>query len=208
MLALESHRARCLVVGEDLGTVQHGLRERLAAEDILSYRVLWFERDAEDSTRRALSGEGGGVRVDARPADDRGMVAGADIAEKASLGMLPGTRPSRERRPRRRPQALADALNRDAPPASARSIRPRLTTQRSRPPASPSRESPSELVLLQADDLAAEIAAQNLPGTDRERPNWRRKVSVDVAELWDTRAGRQTAAACATRRSSHDSSPD
>jgi glycogen operon protein len=45
------------------------------------------------------------------------------------------------------------------------------------------------LVLLQADDLAAETVAQNLPGTDRERPNWRRKVSVAAAELWRTECG-------------------
>jgi 4-alpha-glucanotransferase len=45
------------------------------------------------------------------------------------------------------------------------------------------------LVLLQADDLAGETIAQNLPGTDRERPNWRRKVSVPAAELWQTECG-------------------
>src|SRR5205823_6473693 len=43
--AVESHRHTCAVIGEDLGTVPEGLRQLLAAANILSYRVLWFERD-------------------------------------------------------------------------------------------------------------------------------------------------------------------
>ncbi|HEY0184533.1 MAG TPA: 4-alpha-glucanotransferase, partial [Rhodopila sp.] len=43
-VALESQRARCLVVGEDLGTVPEGMSDSLAACNILSYSVLWFQR--------------------------------------------------------------------------------------------------------------------------------------------------------------------
>ena len=54
--------------------------------------------------------------------------------------------------------------------------------------------SPSALVMIQADDLAGETMAVNLPGTDRTRPNWRRKLSVDVGALWQTDAGAQAIA--------------
>ena len=45
IVALESHRAQALVVGEDLGTVEDGVREAMAEHGILSYRLLWFEDD-------------------------------------------------------------------------------------------------------------------------------------------------------------------
>jgi 4-alpha-glucanotransferase len=36
---------------------------------------------------------------------------------------------------------------------------------------------PCVLALAQLDDLAGEALAVNLPGTDRERPNWRRRMA-------------------------------
>jgi glycogen operon protein len=41
----------------------------------------------------------------------------------------------------------------------------------------------SGIVTVQADDLAGEESAVNLPGTDTERPNWRRKLAKPVDEL-------------------------
>lgn len=42
---------------------------------------------------------------------------------------------------------------------------------------------PSRIMLIQADDLAGEQDPLNVPGTDREWPNWRRRVSVPVEAL-------------------------
>src|SRR5581483_5565915 len=61
LVALESHRQRCAVIGEDLGTVPEGFREAMRAANVLSYRVLAFER-------RGLGG-------DARPGDAQGVLA-------------------------------------------------------------------------------------------------------------------------------------
>ena len=42
---------------------------------------------------------------------------------------------------------------------------------------------PSQIMLVQADDLAGETDPLNVPGTDREWPNWRRRVHVPVEDL-------------------------
>lgn len=45
IVALESHRAKAYVVGEDLGTVEPRVREEMSRRDMLSYKLLWFEDD-------------------------------------------------------------------------------------------------------------------------------------------------------------------
>lgn len=45
VLTLEAHRAGALVIGEDLGTVEPGVREALQRRGVLGTSVLWFERD-------------------------------------------------------------------------------------------------------------------------------------------------------------------
>ena len=47
-------------------------------------------------------------------------------------------------------------------------------------------ETGCDLAYVQAEDIAGEREAVNLPGTDRERPNWRRRVAVPVEELFST----------------------
>ncbi|HCL75914.1 MAG TPA: 4-alpha-glucanotransferase, partial [Pseudomonas sp.] len=45
LLTLEAWRHNAVILGEDLGTVPEGLREKLVARRILGMRVLLFERD-------------------------------------------------------------------------------------------------------------------------------------------------------------------
>jgi glycogen debranching enzyme GlgX len=181
-VALESHRAHCLVVGEDLGTVPEGMSERLAAANILSYSVLWFER------------RDGHIRP---PADWRRLAAacvsthdlptlagwwnGADIAEKRALSLLDDPNAEQARATEKadligllRAEALlTDEVDPSAPMpmAFAAAVHAFVAA------------TPSLLALVQADDLAGETVAVNLPGTDKERPNWRRRLDVDVEEL-------------------------
>ncbi|MYT12491.1 4-alpha-glucanotransferase [Streptomyces sp. SceaMP-e96] len=73
VLALEAQRAGAAVIGEDLGTVEPGVRDALAARGVLGTSVLWFERDY-----------GGGEREAAPRAE------AADAAEAAEASDGPG----------------------------------------------------------------------------------------------------------------------
>jgi glycogen operon protein len=173
--ALESRRNRCLVVGEDLGTVPEGLRERLAQADVFSYRVLWFEREGR-----------GFRRPEAYPARALACLAshdlptfagwrrGRDIAIGRELGQIGEEDVPSRMEERAREIALLDDLagSTGGGEAEASAAAHGLIAR-----------TPSRIMLIQADDLAGETGPLNVPGTDREWPNWRRRVSTPVESL-------------------------
>jgi len=203
VLAIESHRARCLVVGEDLGTVPAEFRERLDAADILAYRVLWFER--EDGAFKPPSHYA--VKAAACiSTHDLPTVAGwwngADIDEKHALGLIDDADllPARAERLADR-HALVAALGEagvapEPPIDPAAAHTPAVTAAIHRYACA----SPSALLLIQADDLAGETSMLNVPGTDRERANWRRKIALEASALWQTPVGRDAARDFAARK--------
>jgi glycogen operon protein len=176
--ALESQRHKCLVVGEDLGTVPDGLREKLAAADIFSYRVLWFERDGhgfkppESYPARALA-----CLASHDLPTFTGWRAGRDIEIAHAIGQIAAEETLKRKAARgeevRLLDSLAGAENADDVTASAAVHRLVART-------------PSQIMLVQADDMAGETDPLNVPGTDREWPNWRRRVSTPVDALCET----------------------
>src|SRR5579864_223343 len=82
ILALESVRAGCGVVGEDLGTVESGVRSELRRRALLSYRLAWFEsRSPERFPRQALAA----LTTHDLPTA-AGVWTGADLAELEATG--------------------------------------------------------------------------------------------------------------------------
>jgi len=189
VLALESRRARCLVIGEDLGTVPEGLREALGQAGVYRYSVLPFERDGEQLRKpasypvRALACAS---THDLPPL--AGWWAGTDVEERAALGLVTGeaaeaARAARSAEKRTLLAALdAEGLGADWTEASAfdDALAAAIHAYVAR--------SESRIVLVQIEDLAGETVGVNLPGTDRERPNWRRRIRPTLDNLpQDTR---------------------
>ena len=185
ILALESHRHRCMVVGEDLGTVPENFRERLASAGILSYRVLFFEQDAA-AGRFLTPDEYPQLALSVIGNHDLGTLRGwwlaRDLDVKERLGLLsqPGEA-ARQRNERGRDrERLVDALR-----------RARLWTGQGEPDLEAlvvmvhrflARTS-AGLAMVQLEDIAAQVDPINIPGTSGEHPNWRRRLSLRLEEL-------------------------
>jgi 4-alpha-glucanotransferase len=65
---------------------------------------------------------------------------------------------------------------------------------------SSSPQHPADLMLVQTEDLAGARVGVNLPGTDSERPNWRRRVTVPVETLLTSATAQPIIAALRDRR--------
>ncbi|MEU1311765.1 4-alpha-glucanotransferase [Streptomyces cinnamoneus] len=114
VLALEAHRAGAVVIGEDLGTVEPGVREALAERGVLGTSVLWFERDYDgaQSAQRAEGTEGAGRGAESGQGAGSGDGDGRDGDGAAHAEPLePG---------RWRAGCLATATTHDLPSTAAR----------------------------------------------------------------------------------------
>jgi 4-alpha-glucanotransferase len=173
--ALESARHRCVVIGEDLGTVPDDLRGTLADWGLWSYLVLIFERgydggfrSPQDYRRNAL------VTFDTHDLPSfAGWMTGHDLEAKRNLGLDPGE--SFEARAHAWNELRA-ALNRNGVDVSGE--RPALIDVMRYLARTPSR-----LLSVAIEDVLGVIDQPNIPGTVLEHPNWRRRLPIDIEAL-------------------------
>ena len=172
-IAQESQAARCIVIGEDLGTVPEGFREMLARWGLWSYRVMLFERDDTGCFRAPAT----------YPAEAlatfnthdlpslRAWLDAHDLRTRRSLGLVAGEKADARARAH---QCLRWSLNEHAPAFTADDLAA---------VASFLAQTPSRLVSIALDDILGVVDQVNIPGTVDEHPNWRRKVPIDLEEL-------------------------
>jgi 4-alpha-glucanotransferase len=190
ILALESVRGKFAVVGEDLGTVPDYIREILFRFGILSYRLLYFEQEGgrfrrpNEYPRQAL------VSVTTHDlATLAGFWLGRDIEARHSAGLLPEDAYRRMLEDRAgEKQRILDVLHElrllpDWAPRNAGDL-PELTGEVHNAIVGFLCSTPSQLMVLNQEDLLKETEQMNLPGTTEQYPNWRRKMRCTVEELW------------------------
>ncbi|CAL9456811.1 4-alpha-glucanotransferase [Streptomyces sp. enrichment culture] len=182
VLVLEAHRAGAVVIGEDLGTVEPGVREALRERGVLGTSVLWFERD--------WTGDGRPLPPERWRADCLATATTHDLPSTAArltgehvelrdrLGLL--TRPLEEERA----EAAADT-------AEWLDVLARLgllhgTGGDTGTPAEEAEiqavhrfllRTPARMVGIWLPDAVGDRRPQNLPGTWDQYPNWRLPVA-------------------------------
>lgn len=182
IVARESARAHCMVIGEDLGTVPAGFREKMAANNILSYRILLFERDAngaflppEAYPDLALATTG---THDLPPL--AGWLEGNDIGLHERLGLLSAEEARQTRAARE--NGIAQLRAALCATGDLREVDPNtgdiaLAAYRYLA------RSPARIVMLQIEDALGETTPVNIPGTYLQYPNWRRRLRDDLETI-------------------------
>lgn len=191
ILALESRRNRTVVIGEDLGTVPDGFRERMEAAGVYGYRLAVFERDHSGAfkqpdayTEQAL------VALGTHDLPSlQGWWQGIDVASRQTLHLYPRDGQAeeewrnREDDRRRLVQALQQQgllpggfpcghdLSQEQRLALADAVHAMLE------------RTPSRILMIQPEDVLGLVMQFNLPGTTDQHPNWRRRYPADGATI-------------------------
>jgi 4-alpha-glucanotransferase len=187
IVALESVRNRCLIIGEDLGTVPQGFREAMAEQNMFSYRVLYFEEEGGRYKPPRDYPQNAAACVSTHDLPTlRGFWEEHDIVDRERAGQFVDEQErlaaQRERR-RAKAALLAALIEAGLLPDAA----PELMTHLSVALATALHQflsaAPSRLLMVQLDDLAGEVAQINMPGTTDAYPNWRRRIGQDWSAL-------------------------
>ncbi|MFD9061247.1 4-alpha-glucanotransferase [Kitasatospora purpeofusca] len=174
VLALEAHRAGAAVVGEDLGTVEPGVREELAERGVLGTSVLWFERDWQGGGAILPPGRWRPGSLATLTTHDlpstAARLSGEHVELRHRLGLLSRALGEEQAEAAAeladwRAELLRLGLLAEDEPLSAAALYRFLA------------DTPAELVGVWLPDVVGDPRPQNLPGTWDQYPNWRLPVA-------------------------------
>ena len=191
VIALESRRAKCVVVGEDLGTTPDGFGEILAGSGMLSYKVLYFERWESGLFQRPdVYPEQSMVTVSTHDMPTLpGWWSGRDLDWREKLNLYPEAEMAeaeRDSRVESREMLLdalvdADVLTREQQPATNP---PQPNLDLNLAVQAFLARSPGRIQLIPLEDAMGIVEQVNIPGTVDEHPNWLQRLPYTVDECW------------------------
>jgi 4-alpha-glucanotransferase len=168
--AIESQARRCIIIGEELGTVPDGFREKLKEWGIWSYLVLLFERDHDRFKAPDRFSADALVTFNTHDlCSFAGWRSGHDLRVKHGLAIDPGERDDE------RHHAIA-ALDRTLSDHGIHAADfAAVTAYLSR--------TPSRILSVAIDDVVGVVDQINVPGTVDQHPNWRRRLPLSIEEF-------------------------
>ncbi len=195
ILALESVRSECIIVGEDLGTVTDEMRAMLAHYRILSYRVFYFEKNRDGSFKHSSLYPA--LALVASTTHDLPTLAGfwinRDIEARKAAGLADEEGYRRQLADRQREkQHMLDALLfehllPDSYERNAANL-PELNGELHNAVIGFLMNVPSQILLINQEDFTKETEQQNLPGSTSQYPNWQRKMRYSLEDLYSGEA--------------------
>jgi len=181
ILALESHRNKAIIVGEDLGTVPPYVRPAMKKHGLYRMYVLHYE--LASNRQKGLPPIPHNSVASLNTHDMHPFAAlwqGLDINDRQELGLLDRKGTQKERISRR------DIIN-----ILGTFLRRKGWLKESGEDTFSALEacfsfladSRAQIVLVNLEDLWLETKPQNVPSTKKEHPNWRRKVLYSFEEF-------------------------
>ncbi|MCC2641764.1 MAG: 4-alpha-glucanotransferase [Nitrospira sp.] len=165
IIAVESRRAEAVVVGEDLGTVEEGVRETLAEQNVLSYRLLWFEDSPpSEYPEKALAA----VTTHDLPTL-AGIWTGADFEAQRQAGVKPDHSASEQFR-RKLVETCGVEAGADVTVAITKTFEQLA-------------EAPSAIVMAELEALCVVNERPNMPSATGTYPNWSLALPTPIEEL-------------------------
>jgi 4-alpha-glucanotransferase len=188
VLCLGSHRHQTTVVGEDLGTVPRGVRASMGRHGVARTSVFLGSLGPRAKTLAAKVPPGSLATLETHDMVPlAGFLEGDDIAMRVKTGQVDRVGARREAAGRRHLVSRLARLSgapQGEPVETARAILVWCLESLAR--------SPARTVLVNLEDLLLERRPQNVPGTGKDWPNWRRKMAVRLEDLKCSRADTPT----------------
>ena len=175
IIEIESQRAGAVVVGEDLGTVEPGVRENLAEHNVLSYRLLWFE-DTPPSQypEKALAA----ITTHDLPTL-AGIWTGADLETQRRLGLNPDETATQKLR-----EILLKTSGLDADADVTLAITKTFEQLA---------QAPSAIVMASMEAACVTAERPNMPSAAGKYPNWSLALPLPLEELESSEVPRRLA---------------